>query len=119
MTAMELDARRMELIRKIMETDSVEVLDKVKMSFLFAQYYHSSMKNVGPVRKEMGERTIFNILGPLTNPANAKSIPGVPSSLEEVKQDIAAFEADLDADILETVSHQDVMKDVRQMLASL
>ncbi len=41
------------------------------MSFLFAQYYHSSMKNVGPVRKEMGERTIFNILGPLTNPANA------------------------------------------------
>lgn len=48
-----------------------EVLDKVKMSFLFAQYYHSSMKNVGPVRKEMGERTIFNILGPLTNPANA------------------------------------------------
>lgn len=50
---------------------SKEVLDKVKMSFLFAQYYHSSMKNVGPVRKEMGERTIFNILGPLTNPANA------------------------------------------------
>ena len=45
---------------------------------------------------------------------NTKSIPGVPSSLEEVKQDIAAFEADLDADILETVSHQDVMKDVRQ-----
>ena len=50
---------------------SKEVLDKVKMSFLYAQYYHSSMKNVGPVRKEMGERTIFNILGPLTNPANA------------------------------------------------
>ena len=50
---------------------SIEVINKVKMSFLFAQYYHSSMKNVGPVRKEMGERTIFNILGPLTNPANA------------------------------------------------
>ena len=51
---------------------SKEVLDKVKMSFLFAQYYHSlHEKNVGPVRKEMGERTIFNILGPLTNPANA------------------------------------------------
>ena len=33
--------------------------------------HHSSMKNVGPVRKEMGERTMFNILGPLTNPANA------------------------------------------------
>lgn len=48
-----------------------KVLDDTKMSFLFAQLHHSSMKNVGPVRKEMGERTMFNILGPLTNPANA------------------------------------------------
>lgn len=48
-----------------------KVLDHTKMSFLFAQYHHSSMKNVGPVRKGMGERTIFNILGPLTNPAGA------------------------------------------------
>lgn len=48
-----------------------KVLDDTKMSFLFAQSHHSSMKNVGPVRKEMGERTMFNILGPLTNPANA------------------------------------------------
>ena len=48
-----------------------KVLDDTKMSFLFAQSHHASMKNVGPVRKEMGERTIFNILGPLTNPANA------------------------------------------------
>ncbi len=48
-----------------------KVLDDTNMSFLFAQYHHSSMKNVGPVRKEMGERTIFNLLGPLTNPANA------------------------------------------------
>ena len=38
---------------------------------MFAQVYHTSMKNVGPVRKEMGARTIFNILGPLTNPARA------------------------------------------------
>ena len=72
MSTIELDARRMELIRKIMETDSIEVLDKVKQSFNRA-----------------------------------------------VKQNIEAFEADLDADILETVSHQDVMKDVRQMLVSL
>lgn len=48
-----------------------KVLDDTKMSFLFAQVHHSSMKNVGPVRKAMGERTVFNILGPLTNPANA------------------------------------------------
>ena len=48
-----------------------EILDKTDMAFLFAQKYHTAMKNVGPVRKEMKERTVFNILGPLTNPANA------------------------------------------------
>ena len=41
------------------------------MCFLFAQKYHTAMKYVGPVRKELGIRTIFNILGPLTNPAGA------------------------------------------------
>ena len=46
-----------------------EVLKKVGICFLFAQVYHSSMKYVGPVRKEIGIRTVFNILGPLTNPA--------------------------------------------------
>ena len=50
---------------------NVEVLKKANMCFMFAQVYHTSMKNVGPVRKEMGARTIFNILGPLTNPAGA------------------------------------------------
>ncbi len=50
---------------------NVEVLKKANMCFMFAQVYHTSMKNVGPVRKEMGARTIFNILGPLTNPARA------------------------------------------------
>ncbi len=48
-----------------------EVLKKVGICFLFAQIYHSSMKYVGPVRKEIGIRTVFNILGPLTNPAAA------------------------------------------------
>ncbi|MCH5252303.1 MAG: anthranilate phosphoribosyltransferase [Lachnospiraceae bacterium] len=48
-----------------------KVMDEQGMAFLFAQKHHSSMKNVGPVRKEMGERTVFNILGPLTNPASA------------------------------------------------
>lgn len=47
------------------------VLDETKMCFLFAQSHHASMKNVAPVRKEMGERTMFNILGPLTNPADS------------------------------------------------
>ncbi len=50
---------------------SKEILDKAGICFMFAQGYHSSMKYVGPVRKEIGVRNIFNILGPLTNPANA------------------------------------------------
>ncbi len=50
---------------------SVRLLDEVGMCFLFAQKYHSAMKYVGPVRKEIGIPTVFNILGPLTNPAHA------------------------------------------------
>lgn len=48
---------------------AVECLEKANMCFLFAQKYHTSMKYVGPIRKELGFRTVFNILGPLTNPA--------------------------------------------------
>ncbi len=48
----------------------LELLDKVGICFLFAQKYHTSMKYVGGIRKELGIRTVFNILGPLTNPAN-------------------------------------------------
>ncbi|WP_124066868.1 anthranilate phosphoribosyltransferase [Clostridium sp. E02] len=47
------------------------VLKETGMCFLFAQAYHSSMKYAAPVRKELGIRTIFNILGPLSNPAGA------------------------------------------------
>ena len=50
---------------------SAEVLKKIGICFLFAQNYHLSMKYVAPVRKELAIRTIFNILGPLTNPAGA------------------------------------------------
>ena len=46
------------------------LLDKIGICFLFAQKYHLSMKYVGPVRRELGVRTVFNILGPLTNPAH-------------------------------------------------
>ncbi|MDY6050735.1 MAG: anthranilate phosphoribosyltransferase [Corynebacterium sp.] len=45
------------------------LLDDVGVTFLFAQLYHASMKHVGPLRRELGFRTVFNILGPLTNPA--------------------------------------------------
>ncbi|MEF2884488.1 MAG: anthranilate phosphoribosyltransferase [Ruminococcus sp.] len=47
----------------------VELLKEVGMCFFFAQKYHSSMKYVGAIRRELGFRTVFNILGPLTNPA--------------------------------------------------
>lgn len=49
------------------------------VAFLFAQHYHPAMRAVGPIRREMGIRTIFNMLGPLTNPARAKrQVIGVP-----------------------------------------
>ncbi len=51
-----------------------ELLDKVGICFLFAQKYHTSMKYVGAIRRELGFRTVFNILGPLTNPANPQYI---------------------------------------------
>ena len=50
---------------------SLRCLDEINLCFLFAQNYHLSMKYVANVRKELSIRTIFNILGPLTNPAGA------------------------------------------------
>lgn len=48
-----------------------ESLNETGIGFMFAPYHHSSMKNVATIRKMLGVRTMFNILGPLTNPANA------------------------------------------------
>lgn len=50
----------------------IELLKEAGMCFFFAQKYHTSMKYVGPIRKELGFRTVFNILGPLTNPGSSK-----------------------------------------------
>lgn len=52
--------------------DCVELLQEVGICFFFAQKYHTAMKYVGAIRKELGFRTVFNILGPLTNPARPK-----------------------------------------------
>ncbi len=52
-------------------TKSEQLLKDINICFLFAQKYHTAMRFVGPVRKEMGVRTLFNILGPLANPAGA------------------------------------------------
>ncbi|MCR5708726.1 MAG: anthranilate phosphoribosyltransferase [Ruminococcus sp.] len=48
------------------------MLDETNFCFFFAQKYHTSMKYVGPIRRELGIRTVFNILGPLTNPSSPK-----------------------------------------------
>lgn len=51
--------------------ESLKLLKEINICFLFAQKYHTAMKYVAPVRKELGIRTVFNILGPLSNPAGA------------------------------------------------
>lgn len=51
-----------------------EMVDNIGISFLFAQSYHGSMRYVGPARRDLGIRTVFNILGPLANPANTDYI---------------------------------------------
>ena len=58
------------LFRSILHSPGkcIELLKEVGMCFFFAQEYHTSMKYVGVIRKELGFRTVFNILGPLTNP---------------------------------------------------
>jgi anthranilate phosphoribosyltransferase len=58
-----------------------ECIDKVGLGFMFAPSFHPAMKYAAPVRKELGIRTIFNILGPLTNPAGVQHILlGVPQA---------------------------------------
>jgi anthranilate phosphoribosyltransferase len=49
-------------------------IEEIGLGFMFAPVHHPAMKNIAPVRREMGVRTIFNILGPLTNPAGAPNI---------------------------------------------
>ena len=58
-----------------LESDAIRIaqsIDENNIGFLFAPHFHPTMKIVAPVRREIGVRTIFNLLGPLTNPANVK-----------------------------------------------
>ena len=71
-------------------------IERAGMGFMFAQSYHPAMRHVGPVRRELGIRTVFNILGPLTNPAGVKrqvvgvSTPAVATLMAEVLGNLGA-----------------------------
>ena len=91
------------------DPDVVEkCVEEVGIGFMFAPHLNPAMKYVGPVRKEMGIRTVFNILGPLSNPSRAKAmVVGVYSpSLTEV---IAGTMANLDVKRGFVVSGEDNM----------
>ncbi|PVM83982.1 anthranilate phosphoribosyltransferase [Caulobacter radicis] len=72
-------------------------LDSAGICFLFAQSHHGAMKHVAPIRQQLGFRTIFNLLGPLTNPAGAKrQVVGVsaPRFVEPIARALGALGAE-------------------------
>lgn len=83
-----------------------EVFKKVGMVFLFAPLYHPAMKHVAGIRKSLGIRTIFNLLGPFTNPASVKrQLIGVPD--KKVAERLAKTATNLNYDRLILVSSDD------------
>jgi anthranilate phosphoribosyltransferase len=74
-------------------------IESVGVGFMFAPNHHPAMKNVAPIRKEMGVKTVFNILGPLTNPAGAPQIvmgvfhPDLVGTLAQVLRNLGAHRA--------------------------
>ncbi len=74
-----------------------QALDDAGICFLFAQAHHGAMKHVSPIRQQLGFRTIFNLLGPLTNPAGARrQVVGVPASrfVEPIAKALGALGAE-------------------------
>lgn len=90
---------------------SADILKKHNMCFLFAQKYHPAMRFVGGVRKEMGIRTLFNLLGPLINPAGATlQLLGVYS--QELVEPLAHVLANLGVKNAMVVYGQDCMDEI-------
>jgi len=81
------------------QPQQLKALDEAGIAFLFAPAYHGAMRHVGPVRAEIGFRTVFNLLGPLSNPAGARRQimgvydPGLLSPLVEVLGRLGAIRA--------------------------
>ena len=88
-----------------------EVLEKVGMVFLFAPLFHPAFKNVSPVRKELGVRTIFNYLGPFLNPVQAKrQLIGVAN--RQMAEKLATAATKLDYEYLLIVTGEDGIDEV-------
>lgn len=88
-----------------------ECLREAGIAFMFAPLFHPSMKHAGPVRRELGFRTVFNFLGPLTNPANAKrQVLGVPNW--ELAAKLAAALQQLDFEHVFVVSSADGLDEI-------
>lgn len=88
-----------------------KVLQKVGMVFLFAPLYHPAMKNIAPIRKELGVRTVFNFLGPFLNPAGVKqALIGVPNV--EIAKKLALVAAKLNYQHLLLVASRDGMDEI-------
>lgn len=88
-----------------------EVFKKVGMVFLFAPLFHPAMKQIGPIRKELGIRTIFNLLGPFLNPASTKrQLLGVPS--EKLARKLAEVATKLKFAHLMLVTSEDGMDEI-------
>lgn len=87
------------------------LLEEIGICFLFAQNYHTSMKHVGPVRQDLGIRTVFNLLGPITNPARPKyQMLGVYK--EELIEPMAKVIQNLGVERGIVVFGQDVMDEI-------
>lgn len=90
---------------------SAQMLKDINICFLFAQKYHSAMKYVAGVRKELGIRTVFNILGPLSNPAGANmQVMGVYD--EKLVEPLARVLANLGVKNAMVVYGQDVLDEI-------